>query len=396
MMTEDLYKKALAIQDRLVKWRRDIHAHPELGLEEHRTAKLVYETLEEVGIETKTGLSETGVVGLIKGTGGKTVALRADMDALPIQEDTDVPYKSKVPGVMHACGHDGHTAMLLGSSIILQEMAPHLKGNVKLIFQPAEEQSLIGRGGARQMVAEGVLESPKVSGIAALHLDPELPRGTVGIKDKTAQASSTTLEIKVRGKAAHGSRPHQGVDAVYLASLLVLALQGIVSRDTNATDPKVVSIGEIQGGTSPNILASEVFLRGTIRTHSVQMQNTIQKLVQERGKALLEAFGGEAQFSFQYLYPPLWNHPGIAKLARRVFASCAGVEKIEELEVPRMGGEDFSFFAEKVPAVLFRLGCASSHRKTHLHGSNFDFDEKVLPIGAALLASMAIEMLEET
>jgi amidohydrolase len=392
---EDFYGKALQLNDKLVAWRRTIHTHPELGLKEHRTAEFVSETLNQIGIEFREGYSETGVVGLIRGIGAKTVALRADMDALTIHEETGASYQSKIPGVMHACGHDGHTAMLLGAASILHETTSLLPGQVKLIFQPAEEQSLIGQGGARQMLAEGILDEPSISSIAALHLDPDFPFGTVALRDGIAQASSTTFEIKIIGKAAHASKPYEGVDTIYLAALLILLLQGIVTRETDAIDPKVVSLGEICGGKSPNILASEVLLRGTIRSLSQEMGEKITCLIKERGRNLVQSMGGEAEFSFKILYPPLVNNVDICNIARGVFTSCPGVIHVEELSGPRMEGEDFAFYADKVPAVFFRLGCALPSKRIRLHTADFDIDERVLPLGAALLAMLAIEMLKK-
>jgi len=390
-----MYDRASGIEDQLIRWRRAIHAHPELGLQEHQTALLVYQTLKEAGIEVQSGLSETGVIGLIGGPGEKTVALRADMDALPIQEETGASYQSKISQVMHACGHDGHTAMLLGASILLKEALPQLKGNVKLIFQPAEEQSLVGRGGARQMVAEGVLECPPVSSIVAVHLDPDLPLGTAGIREGPLMASSTTLEILVHGKEAHGARPHQGVDSIYIAAHIVLALQGLVTRETDALDPKLITIGEIRGGTSPNVLSSSVLMRGVIRTLSPGMKEHVQELVARRSQEIARALGGDATPSFQTLYPPLVNDKGLAVLARQVCADHPGIVRIEELDSPRLGGEDFAFYSEKVPGFMFRLGCGTPGKKRPLHSSVFDFDEKVLPIGCALMATMVCRILEE-
>jgi len=393
-VTEEIFAQALKMQEQLVDWRRTIHVHPELALQEHRTSSLVFKTLEKAGIEAQRGASETGVVGLIEGAGDKTIALRADMDALPIQEETGVSYQSQAPGVMHACGHDGHTAMLLGSALILKRLGSRLKGKVKLIFQPAEEQSFIGRGGARQMVAEGVLGSPLVSSIAALHLDPDLPAGIVGIRDGTLMASSTTFEIRIRGQAGHGGRPHKGVDAIYLAAHVILTLQGVVARETDALDPKIITVGEIRGGTSPNIIAAEVLLRGTIRTLSSEMREKVQRAVSDRSRDIARALGGDTISSFQYLYPALVNNRVLADMVRKVCAQCPAVDRIEELATPNLGGDDFAFYSERVPGVMFRLGC-SIGKKTTLHSATFDFDEKVLPIGTALLAGLAVKLLED-
>jgi amidohydrolase len=290
---EEIFNKAQQLNDRLVDWRRTIHRHPELGLQEVRTAHFVSDTLASFGIRCQS-VARTGLVALIRGSGERTVALRADMDALPIQEENTAEYRSSVEGVMHACGHDGHVAMLIGAAVILNNLGIRLPGGVKLIFQPAEEQSFVREGGGREMIQNGVLDSPTVASIVGLHLDPELPPGTVGVKDGPLMATSTVLEITVRGRSAHGARPHEGVDAIYAASQIVLSLQALISRETNAVDAKVVTIGEISGGTSPNVIAGQVLLRGTMRAFSNETMEGLEALVIERCCKVAEAFGASA------------------------------------------------------------------------------------------------------
>jgi len=385
---------ASALGTELSTWRRAIHAHPELGLQEKETSRLIAGVLADHGVTPSVMAEGSGVIGFVSGVGAPTVALRAELDALPIQEETDVPYRSTVPGIMHACGHDGHIAMLLGASIILQKLAGSLPGSVKLIFQPAEEQSFVGKGGARLLVADGVLNGPPVATIAALHLDPDLQLGTVGLRAGAFMASSTTFEVTVQGRSSHGARPHRGVDAIYVASHVLQAIQGIVARETDALDPKVITVGEIKGGTSPNIVASEVLLRGTIRTLSSEMKRTVRERIGERVIAVARAHGGDATLSFQELYPPVINDSRLVELVREACAKCPWIDTIKELTSPNLGGDDFAFYTEKIPGVLFRLGCEGPAHSSPLHSPTFDFDEKVLPIGAALLAAVALKMLE--
>lgn len=394
MDLEDFYREASALRAKLIQWRRRVHAYPELGLFEKETSLFVQETLKGFGIETRTGFSETGVVGIIRSSGDKTIALRADMDALPIQEKTGAEYQSTRAGVMHACGHDGHIAMLLGASFLLKNATERLKGNVKVIFQPAEEQSFVGRGGARQMILDGVLENPAVSEIVGLHLDPEIPCGHVGIREGTAMAGSTTVEMHVLGKPAHAARPHMGVDAVYVASHVILSLHGMMAHEMNAMEPKIITFGEIRGGSSPNVLASEVVLRGTLRSFSSAKNEALIEAVSNRSKAICSTYGGDALCTFQRLYPPLVNNKRLATVARRVAQEHPGIKCVLELDSPLLGGEDFAFFAERIPGFMYRLGCGSEPQNFPLHSPEFDFDEEVLVLGSSLLAGMACSLFE--
>lgn len=394
MDVKEFYGKASALRANLIQWRRRVHAYPELGLCEKETSLFVQETLNGFGIETQTGFSETGVIGIIRNPGDKTIALRADMDALPIQEKTGAEYQSTRTGIMHACGHDGHIAMLLGASFLLKNATERLKGNVKLIFQPAEEQSFVGRGGARQMILDGVLDNPTVSEIVALHLDPEIPCGRVGIREGTAMAGSTTVEMHVLGKTAHAARPHMGVDAVYLASHVILSLQGMMAHEMNAMEPKIITFGEIRGGSSPNVLASEVVLRGTLRSFSSEKNEALIEAVSNRLKAICNTYGGDALCSFQKLYPPLVNDKRLATIARCVAQEHPGVKFVLDLYTPLLGGEDFAFYAERIPGFMYRLGCGSEQRNFPLHSPEFDFDEDVLVLGSSLLAGLACSLFE--
>lgn len=380
------------IEDDLIKIRRDFHMNPELGMEEYRTSQIVGEILEGLGLEVKRNIANTGVVGLLAGgSGGKTIALRADMDALPIQDEKKVVYASRIPGKMHACGHDAHTAILLGTAMVLSRIKDRLKGSVKFIFQPAEETV----GGAEPMIKEGVLENPKVDAIFGLHMAPDIETGRIGVKYGMANASSDTFRIVVKGRAAHGASPHLGVDAIAVTAQVINCLQLLISREVDPLDSAVLTIGTINGGTQSNIICDRVQMTGTLRS----LNPVVRKRIIERVKQLLtgitQNFGGDCLLSLTPGYPPLLNHSEMVELVERAAKGVIGGENIIRISRPSMGVEDFAYFLQKVPGAFWRLGCRNPGKNIEHPGHNpvFDIDEDALAIGVAVHVKTVMEFL---
>ncbi len=388
--------RAREMTPRLVEWRRHLHMNPEPSMQEHDTARFVAERLREIGIEDmREGVGETGVVANVWGHGDRTVALRADMDALEMTEETGAEYASRRDGMMHACGHDGHTACLLGAAAILHEMRDGLPGNVKLVFQPGEE----GAGGALRMIDDGVLRDPEVSAIAALHVFPELASGAIGLNRGFVTAQSESVDLVLHGEAAHAARPHQGVDAIALAAAALTAIQQFVARTTDPIHRKVVTFGTIKGGTRRNVLADRVEVSGTIRTYETETREAIIDFIGNRLGQIVAGLGGRLEASLSEGYPPLCNDEWVLGCAADAAREVLGEEAVVELDYPSMGAEDFAYFpqAGEVPAAMLRLGTRNEERGFvwPVHSTRFDFDdEAVLPAGAAVLANAALKLLE--
>lgn len=383
-----MLERARRLFPRLQHWRRTIHMYPELGFQEKRTAALVAEVLAEFGLRVTTGVAGTGVVADL-GRGENLVALRADMDALPIQELNDVPYASQVPGVMHACGHDVHTACLLGAAAILKDT--EFDGRVRFIFQPAEEgQDGGGPSGANRMIQEGVMEG--VDAIFALHVEPDLPVGVIDCVDGPIMAASDRFAIKVLGKACHGAYAYKGVDAILLGSYVVQAVNHIISRNIPASESGVISLGTIQGGTKSNIIPGEVELSGTIRTFKAETREYLFHKLEE-ACGLTRCFGGDYELKIFPGYPITENDPQLAALVREVgddLLDKRTTERSDHYSPREMGSEDFSFFALHAPGAYFRLGTGSPGEPPRAgHNPFFDVNEDALPIGAAMLAEIA-------
>jgi len=379
-----------ALKDQLVADRRHFHRHPELGFQEHATAAYVAERLAKLGIEHQTGVAQTGVVGLIRGAHpGRCVLLRADMDALPLAEETGAEYASQNLGVHHACGHDGHTAMLLAAAEILQQRRAELHGTVKLVFQPAEE----GPGGAKPMIEAGVMENPHVDACFGLHLSNDNPVGTLVVQGGAIQASADTFEITVTGSGGHGASPHQTVDPVAVGAAIVGELQRIVSREIDPRDPAVITVGAFHAGTAHNIIPQRAELRGTIRTLDPAVQETVHKRLREIAEGIAAAARAKADVRIGKLYPVTINDEGMAEFARSVAEQVPGVEIVRRR--PIMGAEDMSFFLNAAPGCFIFVGSANHERgldRPH-HGPYFDFDEAALPIGVELHCRLALAYL---
>ena len=373
----------------IVSLRREIHREPELGFDTKKTAEKVLDALEGLPLEVETGLAENGIVATLKGEGGgPTVALRADMDALPIQEETDLPFASEEDGKMHACGHDGHTSMLVGAVRALSQdhLRERLNGSVKFIFQPAEE----GGGGGRVMVEEGVAES--VSSIFALHLWPGLPFGKAATKAGPIMAAADAFEMRVKGKGGHGAMPHLTTDAVAIAAQIVTALQTIVSREVNPVAPAVLTVGEIEAGFAFNIIPETARLGGTVRTLDADLRKQIPKRMEELARGIARGMRGDAELDYHFSYPVARNDADAAQFALGVIGELFGEENVVELTDSSMGAEDFAFFLEHVPGAFIWLGVGDV---SGLHTPKFAFDEEILSQGSALLAALALKSLSE-
>lgn len=388
-------RRALEMADRLTQWRRHLHMHPEPSMAEHETARFVAERLHEIGIEdVREGIGETGVVGVVWGQGERCVALRADMDALEMTEETEAEYASQRPGLMHACGHDAHVAGLLGAGAILHEMREGLPGHVKLIFQPGEE----GAGGALRMIEDGVLADPHVSAVAGLHVFPEIPAGALTLNRGFVTAQSDNVDLVIVGESAHAAHPDQGADAIAIAAHALAAIQQFVTRGTDPVHRKVVTFGMIRGGTRRNILADRVELTGTIRSFEYDTREAIVDFIGNRLRAIVSELGGRLEVTIEDGYPPLrndeWAVACMADAAREVL----GAEAVSEAPYPSLGSEDFGFFGREggIPVVMGRLGTRdqAAGMTWPLHNTRYDLpDATVLPAAAAILANTAVTML---
>ncbi len=404
-MLNEIKKKAESIHERVVKFRREIHRHPELSGHEEKTASFVAGVLEANDIDVRTDVGGHGVIGLLKGqgeggadspdgSGVPTFAIRADMDALPIHEMTEAAYSSAVPGVMHACGHDVHTSVLMGVAIVLGSLREKLPGNVKFIFQPSEESSI---GGSKKMIADGALEDPRPSAIVALHCFPELQAGQVGHKAGVMTASSDRLTINIRGKSGHASRPHQSIDAILVASHVINAIHHIVSRRTDPLHKAVISIGTIKGGTVANIVADLVELDGTVRTVNPELREELPRMIEQTVKGITTAMDAEYDLHYSHGSPSVLNDANVDRLIADCATEALGSENVIKLEEAVLGAEDFAYFAEQVPGGFFRLGTSNREKgiTQYLHNSGFNVDERAITVGITLLSWIAAKYLLE-
>jgi hippurate hydrolase len=385
----------------LVDWmqdiRRTIHQHPELAYQEHQTRELICSKLAELDIPFQTGFARTGVVAFIDPAGSGNdignkgcVALRADMDGLPVQEKTGLPFASKLSGLMHACGHDGHVAMLLGAAALLKKTSVP-GGRVVLLFQPAEEYG----NGALDMIKDGALDGVQM--IFAGHIDRHFEVGQISAEPDLICAYTDPFEIRICGRGGHASRPHETVDSIVVASLLVMSIQTLVSREVNPSYPSVVSVGRIQGGSAANVIAEEAILEGTIRTTHAKVREQILAGLKRMVGAMDVLYNAHTTISFLEGLPPVINDPTAADLARVAAAAIIGEAGVVKQKHPSLGGEDFAQYLKKVPGCLVRFGAGlPDHADVPAHSPYFNFDEKVLPIGAAFLAQVARLALERT
>lgn len=376
------------LADRVVATRRDLHAHPETAFAEHRTAALVADRLTGLGYAVHAGIATTGVVGVLDGRRpGRTIMLRADMDALPIFEETQHAYRSRVEGTMHACGHDGHVAILLGAAELIAARRDELAGQVCLVFQPAEE----GAGGAKVMLDEGLLERFGIERAYGLHLSSKYPTGRLGFRDGPVYASSDSIEIDVLGVGGHGAAPHDAVDPIYTAASFVTAVQQVISRHIDPLEPAVVTIGAIHGGTIHNVIPRTCRMLGTVRAFSDEVRDAMAERIERVLRSCCDAGGASYEFSYFDRYPVTVNDAEQTRYARELARATFGDARLIDT-AKIMGAEDFSFYAERIPACFYTLGCSSGPATSHPHHSSlFDLDEASLATGVAMMTALALD-----
>ena len=372
----------------LLEIRRYLHAHPELSGSEQRTAALLAGELRQLGWRVREGVGHTGVVAELGDANGPMIGLRVDMDALPIEERTDLPFASKHAGVMHACGHDLHSTIGLGVAMALAQHPPE-HGGVRLLFQPAEETAQ----GARWMVDAGAVEG--LSGLYGVHVFPSIPVGSIGLRHGALTAAAAELEVEVLGESGHGARPHQSVDAIWIAARLVSGLQEAISRRLDALQPVVLSFGRIEGGRAFNVIADRVRLLGTLRCLDTELYQQLPSWVETTAQEICRAYGGEARVSFRGIAPPVQNDNQLTRLLEQVALEQLGRERVLELDHPSLGAEDFAHYLDSVPGCMFRLGVAGANGCAPLHHGSFNPDEACLPLAVELLASTLRAWLQQ-
>jgi len=380
---EQIRPEIQALQTDLVQWRRGFHQRPELAFTEKLTSDFVIRKLQEWGIPHQTEIAETGVVALIEGGNpGKVLGIRADLDALPVQEENNVPYRSQHDGIMHACGHDGHTAIALGTAYYLWQHRQEITGTVKIIFQPAEE----GPGGAKPMIEAGVLNNPDVDAMIGLHLWNNLPLGTIGVKDGALMAAVELFKCHLQGKGGHGAMPHQTIDAVVLSAQIVNTLQTIVARNIDPTQSAVVTVGELKAGSAMNVIADSAYLSGTVRYFNTDLENYMGQRVEAIIAGICQSHGASYDLNYWRMYPPVINDARVTDLVRSVAQTVVETPTGVVPECQTMGSEDMSFFLEQVPGCYFFLGSANPELRLNYphHHPRFDFDDTALGMGVEM------------
>lgn len=391
MLKEKIKARVAQIVPELISIRHHLHAHPELSYQEFETAAFIRAQLDKIGIPYRT-MATTGVIGVIEGRNpaARIIALRADMDALPIIEANDVPYKSQTEGVMHACGHDVHTTCLLGAARVLHELRSEWEGTVKLIFQPGEEKN---PGGASLLIKEGVLENPAPSAILGLHVHPQLEVGKVSFRGGKVMASADEIYITVKGKGGHAAAPHWTVDTILVASHLVVALQQLISRNNSPFSPSVLSISSFQGGHTTNVIPSEVKLMGTFRAMDEEWRFRAHELIRKLATGLVESMGAEIDLHIDVGYPSVYNNESLNQTASSLAAQFMGEERVLETEL-RMGAEDFGYYSQLIPGCFYRLGVMNREKGivSGVHTPTFDIDESAIAIGAGMMAWLGTQI----
>ncbi len=387
----DIHDKIAADHDEMTSWRRTLHEQPETAFEEVNTSNFVAGKLESFGIKVERGLAGTGVVGIIEGKNAdsRAIGLRADMDALDIYEQTNKPYASKIPGKMHACGHDGHTTMLLGAAKYLAETRD-FSGTAYMIFQPAEENE----GGGRVMVEDGLFDKYPMEQVYGMHNWPGVPVGKIGMRSGPIMASYDIFEIKVTGKGSHGAMPHEGIDPVLISAHIITNLQTIASRNVDPLESVVVSTTQVHGGDAYNVVPQEVELKGTVRSFKPDVQEMAEAHIKRIAKSVAAAHGGEAEVHYERRYPPTVNEPDATVRAEKIAAGLVGAENVDTDVTPVMGSEDFAFMLQEKPGSYIWLGAGED--SANLHSPHFDFNDEILPIGASYWARLVEETLPST
>lgn len=392
-LLEKIKSLSEAYSEEVIESRRHLHANPELSYQEYNTAKFVSEKLQSFGIPVVEGVATTGLLAEIKGRNPehKSIALRADMDALPIAEANDVPYKSKVSGVMHACGHDVHTASLIGTAKILHAIKDQFEGTVRLLFQPGEEKT---PGGASYMIRDGALNNPQPSGIIGQHVFPLLPVGKVGFREGMYMASCDEIYLKVIGKGGHAAAPELAVDPILIASHIIIALQQVISRNASPKQPTVLSFGNIIGKGATNIIPNEVDIAGTFRAMNEEWRASALKKIKKMAETIAEGMGGKCEVDISKGYPYLENNPQLTRRIRNAAESYVGKENVVDIDIT-LGAEDFSYYSQVIPASFYRLGTSNPAKgiTSYVHTPTFNIDEDSLKIGPGLMAWMAVQEL---
>lgn len=380
----------------VIAFRRHLHANPELSYQEYNTAKYVSSQLKQFGLEPKEGIATTGLVVEIAGKNpsAKSIALRADMDALPIQEANKVPYASKVPGVMHACGHDVHTSSLLGTAKILHAIRDQFEGTVRLLFQPGEEKN---PGGASYMIRDGALKNPQPSGIIGQHVFPLLPVGKIGFREGMYMASCDEIYLKVIGKGGHAGAPDLTIDPVVIASHIIIALQQVISRNASPKQPTVLSFGRIIGEGATNIIPDEVNIAGTFRAMNEEWRASALKKIRKMAENIAEGMGGKCEVEISHGYPYLQNNPELTRRIRKAAEAYVGAENVVDIDIT-LAAEDFAYYSQVIPASFYRLGTANKEKgiTSYVHTPTFDIDEDALKLGPGLMAWMAVNELQNS
>ncbi len=391
MIDKDILAKAKALKGEMVRLRRTIHQRPELGFEVHETAALVARTLTDLGVEIQTGVGKTGVVAHLGQGGGPVIGIRADMDALPIVEQTGTEYASQIPGCMHACGHDAHTAILLGAAMLLHQMA--LPGEVRLLFQPSEESfGPDGVSGAPRMLADGALEG--VDHVIALHVDPRVEVGQIKIAPGVVQAAVDDFRIYIQGRGGHAAHPHSSLDPIWLMSQVLPALYAIPSRRISPLRPGVLTVGVVKAGSASNIIPAEAYIEGTMRSRDERTRMQLREDVKKAAE-IVRAWGGDYRLEMDFGYPPLVNDETVSGWLQEVGRDVLGPAGVTDQDMISFGAEDFAYMTAQAPGAMFRLGVKPKGREVGgLHEATFDLDEDALPIGAAIFAETALRFLQ--
>ena len=388
---DDVREKVKAAETLVIEARRELHKFPETGFKEVKTAAYVAAQLAAIGLEVRSGIAGTGVVGLLRtGRPGPTLMIRADMDALPIAEETGLAFASTHPGCMHACGHDAHMAMALGAAAVLDGLKARLAGTAVFVFQPAEE----GPGGAKPMIEAGVMDDPRVDYAIACHLWAERPEGTIGVRSGPCLAAMDRFELKILGRGGHGAQPHLCVDAIEVGAQVVAALQRVVSRQMNPVEPAVVTVGTFHAGTAFNIIPAEAAMSGTTRTFNAEIWSGWKDRIERVVKGVCDSMGAGYELNYIQGYPPTVNDAGMAEVVRRAATAVVGAERVEVPELT-MGGEDMSFFLQRAPGCFYCLGVGRPGGAP-LHNSRFDFREELMLLGVETHCRVALELLGGT
>ena len=390
LMNMKIIKELEDLQGEMQEWRRDIHAHPEIAFEEHRTAQIVADKLESFGIEVETGIAGTGVVGTLrKGMGNRSIGLRADLDALLINETNDFEYKSKNPGQMHACGHDGHTTMLLGAAKYLSEQG-NFDGTVNFIFQPAEENE----GGGRVMIEDGLFDKYPVESVYGMHNIPGMPVGSFAIKPGPIMAAFDIFNLKVIGRGGHAAMPQTTVDPIIVGTKIIDAFQAIISRSIDPQEPSVLSVTQFHGGDAYNVIPNQVEIKGCTRCFSPNVQKKLEDEMRQISESICKAYGADCEFHYEHRYPATINSEEEANLAGQVAQEIVGEQRVNLSPKPGMGSEDFAYMLQEKPGSYIWIGNGDGEGSCMIHNPGYDFNDEILPIGATYWVKMAEEILK--